>query len=65
MWTQICIILKFILSGLFHALTEYHKNVLKIAFREIKRIAVKIQENLNEMDIYIYLKSETPYSHCF
>ena len=25
----------------------------KIAFRGINRIAVKIQENLNEMDIYI------------
>ena len=53
MWTQICIILKLIPSGLFCALTEYHKNVLKIAFRDINRIAVKIQENLNEMDIYI------------
>lgn len=53
MWTQICIILKLIPSGLFYALTEYHKNVLKIAFRDINRIAVKIQENLNEMDIYI------------
>ena len=62
MWSQICIVMEFIPSGLFCAPAEYHKNIINvknvIALRKINRIVIRIQECLIGRHIYI---SETPY----